>query len=67
MDAFSDITDDSQVAALLDAAYGGSVDLLDAVTGALAEGSDSDTIGALGDLFTVCVHWGGGGLTPPSI
>lgn len=47
------MADDSDVADLLDAAYGGDISLLDAVTGALAEGSYSGNGGVLGELLKV--------------
>lgn len=51
--SFSGVTDDVALVNLLDAAYEGDIELLDAVTGALAEGSNSSSSGILGDLLKV--------------
>ncbi|CAM9534507.1 unnamed protein product [Ascophyllum nodosum] len=49
---FSDVTLDAEVATLLSAAYGGDIDSLDAVTGALAEGDSASTVGGIfGELL----------------
>lgn len=49
---FADVTNSVEVQELLEATYGGDIELLDAFTGALAEGSDSSSHGVLGDLLT---------------
>lgn len=53
--SFSNITDNEDVVMLLDSAYGGDLDLLDAHTGALAERSDSGVEGVFGELLHVSV------------
>ena len=46
------MTLDAEVATLLSAAYGGDIDSLDAVTGALAEGDSASTVGGIfGELL----------------
>ncbi|CAM9989530.1 unnamed protein product [Ascophyllum nodosum] len=49
--SFSDVTADTNVEALLEEAYGGDIGLLDALTGALAEGSNMSSSSILGDLL----------------
>eukprot|EP00904_Undaria_pinnatifida_P011028 jgi/Undpi1/7055/HiC_scaffold_21.g09529.m1 len=48
---FSDITSDESLALLLSTAYGGDIDNLDAITGALAEGTMASSGGVLGELL----------------
>ena len=48
---FADVTPDTDLAERLSAAYGGDIDLLDALTGALAEGTAAQTGGVFGDLL----------------
>ena len=51
--SFSDVTADTNVEALLEEAYGDDIGLLDALTGALAEGSNMSSSSILGDLLQV--------------
>lgn len=51
--SFADVTPDSDVQALLEDAYGNDVGLLDAFTGALAEGNNLSTASVFGDLLQV--------------
>lgn len=51
--SFTDITNDTVVQTLLEDAYGGDVALLDALTGALAEGSGMSSTKIVGDLLRV--------------
>lgn len=48
---FSDITTDTNLAALISNAYGGDIENVDAITGALAEDSNATTGGVFGDLL----------------
>ncbi|CAM9558139.1 unnamed protein product [Pylaiella littoralis] len=48
---FSALTPDADLAGRISAAYGGDIDSLDAVMGALAEGTHASTGGVLGDLL----------------
>lgn len=48
---FSDITADAVVAALISDAYGGDIERVDAITGALAEDSHTTAGGIFGDLL----------------
>ena len=48
---FSDITADASLATLISDAYGGDVENVDAITGALAEDTNATTGGLLGDLL----------------
>ena len=47
------MTADTNVEALLEEAYGDDIGLLDALTGALAEGSNMSSSSILGDLLQV--------------
>lgn len=49
--SFEDVTDDAEMRTLLENAYGGDIELLDAVTGALAEGSSANATSVFGDLL----------------
>ncbi|CAM9989871.1 unnamed protein product, partial [Ascophyllum nodosum] len=49
--SFSDVTADTNIEALLEQAYGDDIGLLDALTGALAEGSNMSCSSILGDLL----------------
>lgn len=51
--SFADVTDDTNVQTMLEDAYGGDIGLLDALTGALAEGSNMSSDAVLGDLLQV--------------
>lgn len=56
--SFADVTTNEEVQLLLEDAYGSDVDLLDAFTGALAEGSGDATTGFMGDLLLVTpIRW----------
>eukprot|EP00904_Undaria_pinnatifida_P011031 jgi/Undpi1/7058/HiC_scaffold_21.g09532.m1 len=48
---FSDITSDESLASLLSSAYGGDIDSVDAITGALAEGTMASSGGVFGELL----------------
>ena len=48
---FADVTSDADLASRLSAAYGGDIDNLDALTGALAEGTSASTGGVMGDVL----------------
>lgn len=51
--SFADVTGAIEVQMILEDAYGGDIDLLDAYTGALAESSGDTYTGFLGDLLQV--------------
>lgn len=49
--SFQDVTNDPEMHALLEQAYAGDVELLDVITGALAEGSRVNATRVFGDLL----------------
>lgn len=51
--SFADVTSNEEVQLLLEEAYGNDLDLLDAFTGALAEGSGDASNGFMGELLQV--------------